>query len=36
MCRTDVRGRCRAVQRAQPRPNMVAVGNDDDFVGLQP
>ena len=36
MCRTDVRGRRRAVQRAQPGPSMVVVGNDDDFVGLQP
>ena len=35
VCRTDIRGRCRAVQRAQLGPSMVAVGNDDDFVGLQ-
>ena len=36
VCCTDVRGRRRAVQRAQPGPNMIPVGNDDDFVGLQP
>ena len=36
LCRTDVRGRRRPVQRAQPEPSMVVVGNDDDFVGLQP
>ena len=35
MCRTNVRGRHRVVQRAQPGPSMVALGNDDDFVGLQ-
>ena len=23
------------MQRAQPGPSMVTVGNDDDFVGLQ-
>ena len=36
VCRTDVRGRRRAMQRAQPGPSMVVVGNDNDFVGLQP
>jgi len=25
-----------AIQRAEPTPTVVAVGNDDDFVGLQP
>ena len=36
VCRTDVRGRRTAVERAQPAPTVVTVGNDDDFVGLQP
>jgi hypothetical protein len=34
--RTDVRGRRLLVHSPQPAPGVIAVGNDDDFRGLQP
>jgi hypothetical protein len=34
--RTDVRGRRLPVHQPQPAANVIAVGNDDDFRGLQP
>jgi hypothetical protein len=36
VCRTDVRGRCTAIQHQNPVANAIAVGNDEDFQGLQP
>lgn len=36
ICRRDVRGRRTAIQHQHPVANLVAVGNDDDFEGLQP
>lgn len=34
--RTDVRGRRHPIHQPQPAANVIAVGNDDDFRGLQP
>jgi hypothetical protein len=34
--RTDVRGRRLPIHQRQPAANVIAVGNDDDFRGLQP
>jgi len=36
MCRTDVRGRRKELQFAKPSSTLVDVGNDEDYVGLQP
>ena len=36
VCRTDVRGRRTALQHQNPVANGIAVGNDEDFEGLQP
>jgi hypothetical protein len=33
---TTVRGRCLAIQHAQLAASVIAVGNDEDFRGLQP
>ena len=34
--RTDVRGRCQPVHLSQPSITVIAMGNDEDFQGLQP
>ena len=36
VCCTDVRGRRGQLEVNQPMPTVIAVGNDEDFVGLQP
>lgn len=36
ICRTDVRGRRGQLEDYQSIPSMVEVGNDEDFMGLQP
>ena len=36
VCRTDVRGRRGQLQINQSMPNIIDVGNDGDFLGLQP
>ena len=36
VCRTEVRGRRGQLQTNQCMPNVIDVGNDGDFLGLQP
>ena len=36
VCRTEVRGRRGQLQLNERTPTLIDVGNDEDFVGLQP